>query len=123
MFEVHDVAYCIDGQKTIDICKSTLDSAVQRTSSGTIKPIDLVLTDYRMPHKSGIDVIAEVRKYYDEIAALHPSVKIQYPRFTINTAFKSGELEQLMVRHEIKEEDCFDKPIPLGKLQEILESL
>lgn len=60
-FEVYDVAFFYDGQSTIDFCKKVLNDAVSKPEQTKIKPIDLVLTDYLMPFKSGIQVITEVR--------------------------------------------------------------
>ena len=92
LFGVTNVAFCIDGETAIETCKSILDVAIQTTTESSIKPIDLVLTDYRMPYKNGIEVITEVRRYFDLMRAVYPSIEILNPRFAINTAYKSPEL-------------------------------
>ena len=96
MFAVYDVKFYIDGQKTIDYCKSALDDAVKNSKSDIIKPVDLVLTDYLMPFKNGIQVITEIRKYFEQVQVQYPSLEIRLPRFAINTAFKSQNLQRAM---------------------------
>lgn len=123
MFAVYDVKFFIDGQKTINYCKSALDDAVKNTKSGIVKPVDLVLTDYLMPFKNGIQVITEIRKYFDQVQVQYPSLEIRLPRFAINTAFKSQNLQRAMKKYNIQDEDCFEKPIPSGALRQLLATV
>lgn len=55
----------------------------------SIKPIILVLTDFHMPYKNGVEFVCAVRKYYDEAITAYPFVNITKPRLIISTALKS----------------------------------
>jgi CheY-like chemotaxis protein len=90
-------------------------------TTDSIKPIDLVLTDFQMPYKNGVEVVCAVNSYFDEKIKIYPFVNITKPRFIINTAFKSLELKKLMLLYRLESEDVIDeKPIPLGQLKEII---
>ena len=91
-----NVTLCSDGQKAIEICRHMLDLAIASMTDANLKPIDLVLTDFRMPFKTGIQVIREVRQYYSDVQAEYPLVVITEPRFVISTGYKSLELQNLM---------------------------
>ena len=69
--------FCIDGQKTIDLVKKQLDDALLNPKEGlVIKPIALILLDFQMPLKNGIQVVQEIRKYYSQ-------KQIETPNFSL----------------------------------------
>jgi len=61
-----DTKFCPDGQIAIDKTKKiVLDHVNNRTSEEKIlTPVSLMLLDFQMPVKNGIDVIKEVQKFY-----------------------------------------------------------
>jgi len=58
-----------DGQLTIDRTKELIDDAISFTTYGLedvkkLTPVSLILLDFQMPVKNGIDVVNELRRYY-----------------------------------------------------------
>ncbi len=67
IFKLTNITYCINGQMTIDTCKAVLDQALQCLESGVrkLRPISLLILDFQMPFKNGIQVVYEVRQYFE----------------------------------------------------------
>lgn len=73
------------------------------------KPYDLVLTDFRMPGLTGLDILPEIKK-------LQPAASVM-----VITAFGSEEL-----RHRSLERGAdayLEKPIPFHKLKALIDEL
>ncbi len=50
--------FCINGQQAIDMAKSVLDQTLSSCESdGIVKPVSLMLLDFQMPLKNGINVV------------------------------------------------------------------
>ena len=58
--------------------------------------MSLVILDFQMPFKNGIQVVNELRDFYTETQMKNPLIKLVNPRFVINTAFKSGMLAKYL---------------------------
>lgn len=59
--------FCINGQVAINQIKEHLDNSLYDSANDnltSIKPISLLLLDFQMPIKNGIQVVQEVRAYY-----------------------------------------------------------
>lgn len=73
------------------------------------KPYDLVLTDFRMPGLTGLDILPEIKK-------VQPAASVM-----VITAFGSEEL-----RHRSMERGAdayLEKPIPFHKLKALIDEL
>ena len=55
--------YCINGQQTIDTVKSLVNSAIENRiiTALFIQPVDLLLLDFQMPQKNGLQVVSEIK--------------------------------------------------------------
>ena len=64
----HQCSFCYDGQEAINIAFSIIKTAIddKATSVEEIRPIDLMILDFQMPLKNGLEVCAEVRKLFAE---------------------------------------------------------
>ena len=60
------VSFASDGQQVIELVKETfLRGLENQIEPGSVyKPIDLLILDFQMPMKNGIQVVAEIRKFY-----------------------------------------------------------
>jgi DNA-binding response OmpR family regulator len=83
-----------------------------------VKPFSLVILDFQMPYKNGIQVIQEVRAHYDQVQTRCPTLKLVQPKFVINSAFKTKGLTLYLRSNDI--DDCLEKPIPLDRLREMV---
>ncbi len=112
--------FCIDGQKTIDLVKKQLDDALLNPKEGlVINPIALILLDFQMPLKNGIQVVQEIRKYYSQKQIETPNFSLESPVFVFLTAFKTqgftNHLQTLNITH------CYEKPISFQQLEIIVQ--
>ncbi len=54
--------FSINGQEAIDFAKNELDKALHSFGSElNLKPVPLMLIDFQMPLKNGIQVVQEIR--------------------------------------------------------------
>ena len=58
--------FLCDGQATIDYVIEFVEEAIvdYPEESGTVWPIALLILDFQMPFKNGIQVVQELRKFY-----------------------------------------------------------
>ena len=66
--------------------------------SGTIQPIALLILDFQMPFKNGIQVVQELRKFYqntvDELERTIPDITLKEPMIVFLTAHASPLFKQ-----------------------------
>jgi len=58
--------FLCNGQEAINLAKQLIDEAISSYDSSNrkiMRPIALILLDFQMPQKTGIDVIKEVRRF------------------------------------------------------------
>jgi CheY-like chemotaxis protein len=55
-----------DGQEVIDKVKVLTDQALAQTNPKT-PPVHILLLDYQMPKKNGLDVVCELKAYFKEL--------------------------------------------------------
>ena len=91
--------YCVDGQQAIDKAQQILAEADDKN----LRPISMMILDFQMPKKNGIEVVKEVKKLYQEKSGLK-SPELAFITAIENTTFKN-HLLQLGVKH------YFTKPI------------
>ena len=81
--------------------------------SGTLQPVSLMILDFQMPFKNGIQVVQELREFYkntiDEIELTIPGIILLQPEFVFLTGHASplfkSHLKDLGINH------CYEKPI------------
>ena len=63
--------FCFDGmaaeQIAVEMIKTSLEQDLTAESSNTIQPIALMLLDFQMPRKNGLDVIVSLQKILQKI--------------------------------------------------------
>ena len=119
MEELGILEYCdfyTDGQLAIDKAKSLVDDALD--TGETDWPICLMLLDMQMPQKDGMQVVEEVRNYY-QLQSLKRELK--EPEFVFVTAFKSQHFASYLEKLNISQ--CFEKPMMKEQLKSIIEQL
>jgi CheY-like chemotaxis protein len=53
-------SFCYDGEEAINIASNVIKAAIYEkptTAAAEIRPIDLMILDFQMPRKNGLDVI------------------------------------------------------------------
>jgi len=74
--------YFNNGRTTIDRVIQLVENAIidLKKESGTIRPISLMLLDFQMPDKNGLEVVESVRKFYEgtiiELEITMPNLKL-----------------------------------------------
>jgi CheY-like chemotaxis protein len=97
--------YLCDGQATINyVIKHVEDAIVDfPEDSGEVNPIALLILDFQMPFKNGIQVVQELRAFYqnttDELERTIPDLTLKEPKIVFLTAHASpifkGHLKEL----------------------------
>jgi CheY-like chemotaxis protein len=54
------VTFTSNGQETIDLVKQIFEEGLSTHKEGVYKPIDLIITDFQMPVKNGLQVVQEI---------------------------------------------------------------
>ena len=68
--------------------KSLLDVYIENCKAGRpALPVKFMLLDFQMPNKNGIQVIEEIRGYYNSRKKLNTEIKIIEPTYVFLTAF------------------------------------
>ena len=61
----HCSRFYINGQEAIDAVKYEVDNAlVEFSEKSSMKPVEIMLLDFQMPLKNGIQVVQEIRQHY-----------------------------------------------------------
>lgn len=60
-----------NGQQVIDRVKELTNSALHESKSYPICPVRLLLLDFQMPYKNGLDVVTELKNYYNHLIEKH----------------------------------------------------
>jgi len=108
--------FCTDGQLAIDSAKRLVDDALD--TGETDRPICLMLLDMQMPQKNGMQVVEEVREYY-QLQSLRRELKV--PEFVFVTAFKSQHFASYLEKLNITQ--FYEKPMLQEQLKSIIEQL
>lgn len=80
--------------------------------SGTLQPVGLMILDFQMPLKNGIQVVQELREFFkntiDEVERTIPGIILLEPEIVFLTAHASpifkSHLKDLGITH------CYEKP-------------
>ena len=72
-----------------------------------------------MPKKNGIQVVQEVREFYNTQAQLYPDLKFEEPVYVFLTAFNTMMFRKHLASLGVK--NIFEKPIQLEQLKMIFE--
>lgn len=102
--------FCYNGQEAIDIASNlistALDSAGENKSS--IMPISLMMLDFQMPRKNGIQVVEQIRAHINNLN-LASETKVLMPLFVFVTAFSNKHFKQHISK--LKVDTVYDKPL------------
>ena len=76
-----------------------------------------------MPLKNGIEVVKEIRDFYERMNLKESSnqIELQQPEYVFLTAFKTPHFMGYLKTFGL--EKCYEKPIELEDLLQILESV
>ena len=92
----YDVIELPDGAELLEY------AAAHLSSDGTIRGVDLIITDYRMPHYSGLDVLTALRRVLTDTPVI------------LITAF--GDFETHTYARALDVAAIFDKPFDVDEL-------
>jgi CheY-like chemotaxis protein len=64
---IHRCCFASDGQQAIDIIKAKVRErfAAPINANIPLRPVSLLLLDFQMPQKNGIQVLTEVKQFYN----------------------------------------------------------
>ena len=116
--------FYINGQQVVDRVKQIVNDQLLSAKSFPIRPARALILDFQMPQKNGIEVVKEVKEFYNRIIMendqmLTRELFLQEPIYIFlsshvgNTQFVKYCREQ-GVRH------FFEKPISNAKLKSLL---
>lgn len=94
---INRTTFCTNGQEAVDEVARTLVAPENE------RPISLVLTDFQMPKKNGIQLMKEVELLYERHQNLH------CPKFVFVTAFISSQFSSYLKEQGINHLD--EKPL------------
>lgn len=109
----HQVVFCRDGRQCVEASAALCEVALRAGPGGPVQPIQVVLLDFQMPFKNGLEVVGELRRFFAERAD-----RLAPPAFVFLTAFVTPAFVAHARRHGVHE-SC-EKPISLPKLKAIL---
>ena len=69
MFDLVDkTSFCINGQEAIEDTIKSVETALTQIPKDTtrFRPVNLMLLDYQMPFKNGLEVMKEIKEFYRE---------------------------------------------------------
>ena len=116
---MRELGYCqncefyYDGQAAIDAAKKIINS-----SDDEQQPISLMLLDFQMPRKNGLQVVQEIQEYIKKVREVEER-DIDPPRFVFLTAFSTRQFK--IHTKAINVEEVYEKPIGIDSLLAILE--
>lgn len=60
------VSFARNGQEVINLVKEIFNESLasEIESGNTFKPIDLLILDFQMPNKNGLQVYSEIKQFY-----------------------------------------------------------
>ena len=99
--------FCRDGQEAID----SAFAIVANRQAGEVQPISLMILDFQMPKKTGLQVVSEVKLLFADLG-LTP------PRIVFLTGYNTRGFRQFLESKDIKE--IYEKPLLDEQLVEIL---
>lgn len=103
----HDVRVCVDGLEALETYKAALSGTKKQSPSST-PPYDLVILDYRMPKKDGLETARGIIKLCPKQRMIFASA---YVRETLRKS--TEELHQVV--------ELLQKPFDLSYLVEVVE--
>ena len=114
-------SFCFDGmaaeQIAVEMIRTSLEQNLTADSSNAIQPIALMLLDFQMPRKNGLDVIISLQKILSKINTAS-KVEIVPPRFVFLTSYST----QTFRKHAkaLGVECILEKPIQKEELYAII---
>ncbi len=85
--------FLCNGQEAINLAKQIFNDALQANETknmSRIRPISLMLLDFQMPIKTGIDVVREIRQFLKIKNGNLDSLTIQEPEFIILSSYNTA---------------------------------
>ncbi|HSH03833.1 MAG TPA: response regulator [Anaerolineae bacterium] len=99
-----------DGLGSIsDVTITTAPGGAEAYAKLVTTPFDLIITDYKMPRMSGLQLIEFARQLYPTVTAI------------ILTAYRTEELERRAEAYRVYK--IFDKPAPLKEIRATINQL
>ena len=107
--------FFFDGQQITNRTQECVKDAVCYASADTkeLRPIALILLDFQMPNKTGLQAVTEIKKFYAatnlELEIKGTELKVIEPLFVFLTSYSTPNFKRLL--KDIGVEHCYEKPI------------
>ena len=116
--------FYINGQQVIDRVKQLVYDRLHTAKSFPIRPAHALILDFQMPHKNGLEVVKELKEFYNQIVTendqmLTRELFLQEPIY-IFLSSHAGNNIFLKYCREQGVQHFFEKPISNTKLKTLL---
>jgi CheY-like chemotaxis protein len=112
--------FCYNGEEAIKLTLDIITKAVETADQESIHPVCLMLLDFQMPRKNGIQVVEAVRAFV-QLMNSKQSVIVHEPIFVFLTAFSTKQFYNHIKRLGI--EHIYEKPVQMSQLEEIIQDV
>ena len=121
LYLTKQVQYAYNGQQVIDFVKEIFLGGLEnrKTSGEVYKPINLLILDFQMPMKNGIQVVKEVKEFLRTQAESGLDLVIEEPTYVFLTAFATTKF--VNHAHSLGVQHVFEKPMAIEELTRLLE--
>ena len=112
------VEFASNGQQVIDLVKETFEACAAKITSNTelIKPIDLLLIDFQMPFKTGLQVIEEIKQYYKTQSL---GYEVEEPIFVLMSAYATPAFRKHALGNGVTH--VYEKPLEIDQLKALVD--
>ena len=112
--QLYRCEFCYDGDKTLAKAIEITEQAIQESNKSEetkIKPISLMLLDFQMPKKNGLQVIEAYRNFLKLRLSKIKNLSVIEPHYVFLTAFASKHFKALLESKGFL--NVYEKPIQL----------